>query len=190
MKKTTFLIASVSLLIVMALCVGGCSSSGGSGATTRTRAQQALIDALPQDPGDAGKVTLEGIDSDGDGVRDDVQRYIVLNYLDSAKTRAALMQYAKELQTKIQIADSDEEVAIEMVQASNALYCLLYVFRDDSNLADEISTKLDLQVRNTNARWEASAKFSSQLVGQSFGGSYSEDEKKAKCSFNTDTMKD
>src|SRR5216683_231714 len=35
---------------------------------------------LPPDPGAAGKATLQGIDSDGDGVRDDIQRYIALTY--------------------------------------------------------------------------------------------------------------
>jgi len=54
---------------------------------------------LPPDPGEAGKVTLEGIDSDGDGVRDDVQRYIALTYPDSEKTRLALTQHAKVVTT-------------------------------------------------------------------------------------------
>ena len=47
-------------------------------------------DGLPPDPGEAGKATLEGIDSDQDGIRDDIQRYIALTYPDSQKTRAAL----------------------------------------------------------------------------------------------------
>jgi len=33
---------------------------------------------LPPNPGEAGKATLQGIDSDNDGVRDDIQRYIAL----------------------------------------------------------------------------------------------------------------
>jgi hypothetical protein len=40
---------------------------------------------LPPDPGEAGKVTLAGIDSDNDGVRDDIQRYIALTYPNSEK---------------------------------------------------------------------------------------------------------
>jgi len=42
---------------------------------------------LPPDPGDTGKATLAGIDSDNDGVRDDIERYIWLTYPASAKTR-------------------------------------------------------------------------------------------------------
>jgi hypothetical protein len=47
---------------------------------------------LPPDPGEAGKATIEGIDSDQDGLRDDIQRYIALTYPDSEKTREALRQ--------------------------------------------------------------------------------------------------
>jgi hypothetical protein len=53
---------------------------------------------LPPDPGAAGNATLAGIDSDGDGVRDDVQRYIGLTYPQSAKERAALTQAAVALE--------------------------------------------------------------------------------------------
>ena len=38
-----------------------------------------LLDAtLPPDRGQSGTVTLQGVDSDGDGVRDDLQRYVSL----------------------------------------------------------------------------------------------------------------
>jgi hypothetical protein len=35
---------------------------------------------LPPDPGQAGKLTIDGIDVDKDGVRDDVQRWIAENW--------------------------------------------------------------------------------------------------------------
>ena len=54
----------------------------------------ASVVPVPPDPGEAGKATLEGIDSDNDGVRDDIQRYIVLTYPNSEKTRAGLTQLA------------------------------------------------------------------------------------------------
>ena len=39
---------------------------------------------LPPDPGEAGRRTLAGIDSDRDGIRDDLQRYVALTYGDYA----------------------------------------------------------------------------------------------------------
>jgi hypothetical protein len=35
---------------------------------------------LPPDPGEAGKATIDGIDADKDGVRDDVQRWIAIQW--------------------------------------------------------------------------------------------------------------
>jgi hypothetical protein len=52
---------------------------------------------LPPDPGEVGKQTLVGIDSDNDGVRDDVQRYLALAYGTSNSPRAALTQIAQGL---------------------------------------------------------------------------------------------
>jgi hypothetical protein len=45
---------------------------------------------LPPDPGEAGKATLEGLDSDHDGVRDDLQREIVFMYPDRDEVRRLL----------------------------------------------------------------------------------------------------
>ncbi len=55
-------------------------------------------DGLPPDPGEAGKETVAGIDSDNDGVRDDVQRWIVLTYPDEPNTQQALFQMAVAMQ--------------------------------------------------------------------------------------------
>src|SRR3989344_936537 len=74
-----------------------------------------LIAALPPDPGKKGKQTLEGVDSDGDGIRDDVQRYIVLTFPSSEKTRAALTQITQDVQDAIMNAD-DEDESIEIGQ--------------------------------------------------------------------------
>jgi hypothetical protein len=47
---------------------------------------------LPPDPGSNGKMSLQGIDSDKDGIRDDVQREIFFLAPDSQKVRMALRQ--------------------------------------------------------------------------------------------------
>jgi len=58
----------------------------------------AYAENLPPDPGEAGKATLAGVDSDNDGVRDDIQRWIVLSTPDSQKMREALIQGSKARQ--------------------------------------------------------------------------------------------
>lgn len=50
---------------------------------------------LPPDPGSVGEATIQGIDADGDGVRDDIEREIFFAYPDNAKARTVLYQMAK-----------------------------------------------------------------------------------------------
>lgn len=49
---------------------------------------------LPPDPGEEGDKTIEGVDVNKNGIRDDVELAIFKEYPSSAKTRAALLQYA------------------------------------------------------------------------------------------------
>lgn len=56
---------------------------------------------LPPDPGEEADDTVEGIDANGNGIRDDVELAIFDKYPDSAKTRAALLQYALALQLEM-----------------------------------------------------------------------------------------
>lgn len=119
---------------------------------------------LPPDPGEEGKQTLEGIDSDGDGVRDDVQRYIFMNYQDEP-TRRALVQYAKAELRAVQIAD-DKEGSIKIFdEVARAIECLTSIYPDE---APRISAKLVSVMFNTKARIEAYVKSSDQGAGHTF----------------------
>ena len=53
---------------------------------------------LPQDPGAEVDKTIAGIDTNKNGIRDDVELAIFKEYPNSAKTRAVLLQYALALQ--------------------------------------------------------------------------------------------
>ena len=50
---------------------------------------------LPKDPGGAADATPLGVDSNNNGVRDDIERYIHYTFTDSEKTRLALSDLAK-----------------------------------------------------------------------------------------------
>ncbi|MDR3162380.1 MAG: hypothetical protein LBT81_00765 [Helicobacteraceae bacterium] len=65
MKKVIFLAFSLVLSAVLTIgCEGKGGGSGGNG-------HSGVI--LPPDPGSEGRKTLEGIDSNNNGVRDDVE---------------------------------------------------------------------------------------------------------------------
>ena len=61
---------------------------------------------LPPDPGEAGKLTIDGIDADKDGVRDDVQRCIAENWGHSERAVAGLTIVAKIAQMRVHYGET------------------------------------------------------------------------------------
>jgi hypothetical protein len=100
---------------------------------------------LPPDPGEAGKQTLEGIDADRDGVRDDVQRYIAQLFPSDQASRGALTQYATsvtDLLVKAGDVVSSRDQWTHILDANN---CLTRVLGDAST-----KTRLLLRARILN----------------------------------------
>jgi len=141
---------------------------------------------LPPDPGEAGKQTLEGIDSDHDGVRDDIQRWIGINYQASEKRREALRQDIKSLQRFILGANDKESSRNNAKDMERAWECEDYIFGtlDDAIMARD---RLEPQFLNTEARSRAYIKANSQLGG-TFSLMIPEDQRKAQCRFDPDLM--
>lgn len=71
---------------------------------------------LPPDPGAEADKTIAGIDANGNGIRDDVELAIFKEYPNSAKTRAALLQYALALQMELTQPMVNRETVTEVVR--------------------------------------------------------------------------
>ena len=143
-------------------------------------------DGLPPEPGEAGKLTLAGIDSDNDGIRDDIQRYIALTYPDSQKTRAALRQFTLAL-NKAVLESPDEESALRNTELeARASECLWYI---NSNQSIKMSDLLMAEYLNTMERSRAYLEYNAKLGGHVFGSS-DFDEYKFSCTFEPDAMED
>ncbi len=73
MSRSTLIVFTVSILLIIA--VGALMMNLFS--ENRMNESSSVISGLkinlPPDPGEVGKLTLQGVDSDEDGVRDDVQ---------------------------------------------------------------------------------------------------------------------
>lgn len=128
-----------------------------SGSTTIARplAVSLTIDPfpLPPDPGDAGKQTLQGIDSDLDGVRDDVQRWIGIRHQDSPTARQALSQYARGLQLSMTTAPDSAAAAIAQI---SGIRCLGSVIGTQPGWT-AVSAELRSRMLNTAPRIDAYA---------------------------------
>jgi len=119
---------------------------------------------LPPDPGEAGRRTLEGIDSDLDGLRDDLQRYIALNYAGTPQTMAALRQGVVAVQEAI-LTSTTSSALDQAVAYARSVECLHSTRPND---AGQVGLLMLAQILNTEARGLAYLTFSDRLGGEAF----------------------
>ncbi|SMN01704.1 hypothetical protein SPONN_2781 [uncultured Candidatus Thioglobus sp.] len=172
--KNNFLILGFVLMFLTA-----CGGSNGGGNSNNDGGDNLN---LPPDPGEAGKLTIEGIDSDNDGVRDDIQRYIAITYPASESIRRVLTDMAKANQDFIFNADDKDKVLEADLERDKQIDCFYYL---DSEGAYKKSKKIKAELLNTEERTRAYIKADSYLGGMSFR---LPSDKKAQCSFNPDLL--
>ena len=124
-----------------------------------------LGDELPPDPGEEGKHALMGIDSDDDGLRDDIQRYIYQTYPGQPNVRSALRQYALSLQKTVdpnRVAGTGRVLADEK---GLAMECVNYFMRDEIY---DVTQRLKAEVINTYERTKKYLAYDKELSGGVF----------------------
>lgn len=96
---------------------------------------------LPGKPGAEADKTVQGIDANNNGIRDDVELAIFAAYPNSAKTRAVLLQYALALQMEMTQPIVNTETVVAVTQEiSRANMCLgVNVSRDDLSKFTDIT---------------------------------------------------
>lgn len=141
---------------------------------------------LPPDPGQVGTDTLQGIDRDGDNVRDDIQRYIILSYPASEKTRTALFQMAKAAQSLVLQPLDPQASRRNMADFIRGQNCL------SASTSEEIAIVLKRSLReemlNTSARskaWQDADVHNWGNVGTTLATT---PELKSECNLNPDGM--
>ena len=128
---------------------------------------------LPPDPGALADQTIQGIDANKNGIRDDVELAIFKEYPTSAKTRAVLLQYALALQMEVVQPVVNKGTVTEVVREQSRAYVCIgdIVSRENSKKFDEETDLLTKFVKerefNTQERKKARNDFLEKL------GSYS-----------------
>ena len=122
---------------------------------------------LPPDPGPAGDETIEGVDVNENGIRDDIERWIGLNYRNSEKTRMALTQVYYPIQNLMVHAKEGDRDAVynDMDSYHRATECLYYI--RPSN-AHTLIKEIESEVVDTSDRVYAYLDSSRILSGGSF----------------------
>ena len=150
-----------------------------------------LPEGYPEPPGEAGKKTLEGIDSDDDGVRDDIKIEIFYAYPDDSVARAALEQEAKGfhlalLAGAIQDENTREKAALEATyEIDKSITCVFdSVYTEGEEEARyKLLRFMEREFINTSERSNAYVHYNQALSGKTF----SSIKVIHPCEFNTQT---
>ena len=152
----------LTMLFSTILMVSACGGGSGGGTQTGNNPN------LPPDPGDAGRTTLLGIDSDSDGVRDDVQRAIATRYPSNKNSQLALSQLAKGIQEAFiaQSANDANQLNDTFQKIVKATDCITVTTAQPLQDIVFIQTLMS----NTNVRSDAYVEVNAAASGQFFGG--------------------
>lgn len=180
-------VIQVTLLSAIAACGGdggGGSSSGDSIADTISSVPPPP--SLPPDPGAAGLQTIEGVDSDADGVRDDLQIYLANRFGDADVDRRALRQITIDLQDQLAPNQTESDYVATATRLHRSIGC--YVFGESDLQPEQRATEisaLQAKVVNTRERQDAYRSFDAAVGGQVFA-SLSIDQQSDACTSDVD----
>jgi len=159
---------------------------------TRLTIQDVMGEHLPPEPA-APDATVQGVDANANGVRDDVELAIFAEYPDSAETRAVLLQYALALQMEVTQPIVNEDVVNATLEedsrAGNCIADTLVPRKSpessrtyaDIEKIDSYTNFVDEKQFNTLERKAARDKFFEQM------GSYS-NSPKLSCDIDLSTL--
>ncbi|KEQ13101.1 hypothetical protein [Endozoicomonas numazuensis] len=117
---------------------------------------------LPPDPGEDGLIGLVGVDSNNDGIRDDVERFIEQELVGSIEKKKAARQLAEVSQFRLENAFDREKILQLDGESSAAVLCLVHVMGQE---ASRFRHKMKARIYNTQERIEAWNKMNAYLSG-------------------------
>ncbi|WP_345969135.1 hypothetical protein WCX72_07055 [Sulfurimonas sp. HSL1-6] len=173
----------LSTIFIILFLLTGCWDSDAKHTSTD---EVEIIDGhtLPPDPGEAGKETLLGIDSNNDGVRDDVERWIYKTYSSKIR-REVLMQGARAHQAMLADPDAISNAQKwQQVITNRVIACESYLFRKyDIEYGIESYSEMKKRIYNSEERLEKYMRYDHALGGGVYG--VEENERvKSSCDFN------
>lgn len=130
--------------------------------------------------------TIGGIDSDGDGIRDDIQRWINEKFSTQPKVKMAMREVAMGRQLDLLSVGNKEQSILASSKVLNDVTCLdaIVGIEEGAKLERELESKL----LNTKDRLYADIKSNANFSGQLWSLPSTPEDKKALCSFNPDSF--
>lgn len=136
---------------------------------------------VPMPDSKKNNATVAGVDSDNDGIRDDVQRWINEEFSSQPKVKAAMRQVAMGRQNDL-LSASEKEKSIEASQRYlNDLSCLLSVVGVHEK--SKLNRQLNEKMLNTKDRLYADMKANANFSGQAWVSPGQGEGARAMCNF-------
>lgn len=173
-----------SMAAVMIFSFSGC---GGSTDKSEEHTSEVINgQTLPPEPDiDQNDATLLGVDANGNGIRDDVERKIIKKYKDKIKLNL-MFQYAK-VDQKILGSDLTKEKAIELeAEGAKAINCRMYLKHQGIDLKRG-ARESEVLTYNIKKRVKKYIYFNQLLSGGVYGSKISDWTSDA-CEFDVESM--
>lgn len=140
----------------------------GCGGNSKTPAQKiAELEASGAIPRLERSDTIEGIDANNNGVRDDIEAYILSEYSEEEQRKAA-MQLARGFQSAL-LVDLEDVASLRRVdrQLTYGINCVFSIFHADENAQNptQVLYELEAITANTKARLQAYLSYNKALDG-------------------------
>lgn len=123
-----------------------------------------IYDPLVLDPGEQGRVDLLGIDSDNDGIRDDVERWIQFESKDNAAKRKYLRSIALVYEENFRNLDTLSNISNNFSKLNKLEQCVKLVEFNSFKIS-QINSLFRVAYGNTDDRFLASSKIDSSFAG-------------------------
>lgn len=153
---------AVFLILVIAIGAIGCKhiiKESNANSIIKSRSVNGI--ELPNDPGELTNRTIVGVDSNSNGVRDDVEIYIAEKYGVDKDKFNAIMEFSRKKQAMLVVSLEDEEAAKKINIWGDSSICLSKKISVSFNEANYINEGLIDQVFNN---WERQAYYQDIMI--------------------------
>jgi hypothetical protein len=139
------------------MLLSGCSD-GNKNNDTPTTETTAVEKDLPVIENEDLTPGLKGIDADGNGIRDDIDRLIAEKYSATSIIKRIAEQHARAIQQSMEATTRDQAIAAgeEIFRAGDCAYKYLpHANEEDFKFREKMSTEIEALTANTKERLEA-----------------------------------
>jgi hypothetical protein len=126
----------------------------------------AYLANLPPHPGPAGNATVKGVDSNKDGIRDDIEIFIAENYGYSERAVRALRSIARDVQHDLVDPPKTPEEAVARVNADRSIACYGRTVDWETRVSKQAMLDVIAETVNTPERFDRFRRKEKLLAGQ------------------------